>query len=122
MSDYQMGTVERLFAEMIWDFEPVYSTELAQMAAEELGWKKSTTYTVLKRLCQKGIFQNEKGCVTALVSRHEFDARRSRQFVKESFDGSLPAFLAAFTYCRGLSKHEVEQIQQLIARYEEMEG
>lgn len=119
MNDYQMGAVERRFAQIIWDREPVSSALLAQTALQELGWKKSTTYTVLKRLCDKGIFQNEKGCVTSLLSKQEFDALRSRRFVEETFDGSLPAFLAAFTSRKALTDEEVAQLRQLINGYEE---
>ena len=84
------------------------------MAAEGLDWKKSTTYTVLRRLCQRGIFQNEGGVVTSRIGREEFAARRSEEFVEETFDGSLPKFLAAFTTRKKLSREEIEQLQRLI--------
>ena len=95
MSDYQLGAVEAKFADIIWENEPISSPELVRKSAEVLRWKKSTTYTVLKRLCGKGIFQNQKGVVTSLLSRQEFYALQSENFVKENFNGSLPAFLAA---------------------------
>lgn len=85
-----------------------------RQAEEALGWKKSTTYTVLKRLCQRGIFQNQDGVVTALVSKEEFCARQSEEFVEETFSGSLPAFLTAFTRRKKLSQEEITQLQQLI--------
>lgn len=119
MSDYQMGAVERRFARIIWEREPVSSAQLAQLALQELGWKKSTTYTVLKRLCEKGIFRNEKGCVTSLLTQQEFDALRSERFVEETFEGSLPAFLAAFTSRKPLSDREVALLRQMIERHEE---
>lgn len=119
MSDYQLGAVESRFADIIWENEPISSAELTKRSQEQLKWKKSTTYTVLKRLCDKGIFQNNDGTVTSLLSRQEFYARQSRRFVQESFDGSLPAFLAAFTSGKSLSAEEVAQLRRMIAEFEE---
>ncbi len=90
MSDLKMGPVETRFAEIIWEKEPVGSTELVKLAEESLGWKKSTTYTVLKRLCDRGIFRNEGGHRHQLLSRADYDTAQSQQFVEESFSGSLP--------------------------------
>ena len=98
MQDKKLGAVESRFADIIWDNEPLSSTELVHMCADELGWKKSTTYTVLKKLCGRGIFQNVNGTVSALVSREDFAAARSERFVEETFAGSLPAFLAALVF------------------------
>lgn len=114
MTHYRLGGVEAAFAALIWDNEPVASARLVELGAEKLGWKKSTTYTVLRRLCQKGIFQNEGGVVTALISREEFAARLSEQFVEQAFDGSLPKFLAAFASRKKLSDDEIAQLQRLI--------
>ena len=114
MSDLKMGPVETRFAEIIWEKEPVGSTELVKLAEESLGWKKSTTYTVLKKLCDRGLFRNDGGTVTAVVSREEFHAMQSERFVEETFDGSLPAFLAAFTSRKKLSEEEIHQLQKLI--------
>lgn len=114
MSELKMGAVESRFADIIWQHEPVSSTELVRLAAGELSWKKSTTYTVLKRLCERGIFQNENGTVTSLISRNDFYAMQSEKFVEETFDGSLPAFLAAFTTRKKLSEAEIDQLWQLI--------
>lgn len=119
MKDYQMGAVEARFADMIWENEPISSTELCRKAETNLKWKKSTTYTVLKRLCEKGIFQNNKGTVTSLISKQEFYAAQSEKFVDEAFDGSLPAFLAAFTARKGLTKDEVTALRKMIDEYEE---
>jgi len=119
MSDYQMGAVESRFADLIWENEPISSTELAKRSEALLSWKKSTTYTVLKRLCEKGIFQNVKGTVTSLLSRQEFYSLQSEKFVEETFAGSLPAFLAAFTARKNLSPEEVAQLRRMIAEYEE---
>ena len=114
MDDYKLGVVERRFADLIWDNEPISSGELVKLCETELSWKKSTTYTVLKKLCARGIFRNEQGTVTSLLSRQEFAARQSQQFVDETFHGSLPAFLAAFSRRKKLSDEEITQLQRLI--------
>lgn len=119
MSDYQLGTVESKFADIIWENEPVSSTELVKRSEEILKWKKSTTYTVLKRLCEKGIFQNTKGTVSSLISKQEFYSLQSERFVEETFNGSLPAFLAAFTARKNLSNEEVAQLRKMVEEYEE---
>ena len=111
MGDIRLGPVESRFADLIWANEPLASSQLDQ---QELQWKKSTTYTVLKRLYSRGLFQNQSGTVSSRLSREEFYARQSEQFVQETFDGSLPAFLAAFTTRKKLSDEEVRQLQQLI--------
>lgn len=119
MSDYQMGVVESKFADMIWQNEPISSTELTKQSAELLQWKKSTTYTVLKRLCDKGIFQNNNGVVTSVISKEEFYSAQSEKFVEDTFKGSLPAFLAAFTSRKSLTEDEVQYLRKMIAEYEE---
>ena len=119
MKDYQMGAVESRFADIIWQNEPISSAELAKRSEEQLKWKKSTTYTVLKRLCDKGIFVNNGGTVTSLVSKEEFYSVQSERFVEETFDGSLPAFLAAFTARKGLTAKEIAQLRRMIDEYEE---
>ena len=121
MSDWKLGAVEARFADLIWQGEPMTSTELVRQAEAALGWKKSTTYTVLKRLCQRGIFQNQDGKVTSLLSKEEFYARQSEEFVEESFGGSLPAFLAAFTARKKLSRADVAELRRMIDSYEEGE-
>ena len=114
MSESRMGAIESRFADMIWENEPVPSPELVKLAERELNWKKSTTYTVLKRLCERGIFQNQGGIVTSLISRQDFYAVQSEKFVEETFSGSLPAFLAAFTTRKKLSEEEIAELQALI--------
>lgn len=114
MSELRMGAIESRFADMIWENEPVPSPELVKLAERELSWKKSTTYTVLKRLCERGIFQNQGGIVTSLISRQDFYAVQSEKFVEETFSGSLPAFLAAFTTRKKLSEEEIAELQALI--------
>ena len=114
MSELRMGAIESRFADIIWQNEPVTSPELVKLAAKELDWKKSTTYTVLKRLCERGIFQNNDGTVTSLISKQDFYAVQSEKFVEETFSGSLPAFLAAFTARKKLSDAEINELQELI--------
>ena len=118
MSDLQLGIIEARFADLIWENQPFPSSELVKLCEKALSWKKSTTYTVLKRLCDKGIFRNEKGIVTAILSREEFYARQSERFVEEQFQGSLPAFLAAFTSRKQLSPEEVSTLRRMIEDYE----
>lgn len=112
--DARLAEVESRFADLIWSNEPLSSRALAELAEKELSWKKSTTYTVLKRLCQKGIFQNQDGTVTSLISKDAFFAVQSEQFVEQTFSGSLPAFLAAFGSRKKLSNREVEELQKII--------
>ena len=119
MSDYQMGVIESKFADIIWENEPISSTELVKKSEELFKWKKSTTYTVLKRLCEKGIFENNKGTVTSLLSREEFYSVQSERFVQETFEGSLPAFLAAFTARKSLTPEEVAHLRKMVAEYGE---
>ena len=114
MDDTKLGVIESRFADLIWAHEPLTSGELVKLCQEELTWTKSTTYTVLKKLCDRGLFRNDGGTVTAAVSREEFHARQSERFVEETFDGSLPAFLAAFTSRKKLTREEIRQLQKLI--------
>ena len=116
MNDYKLGAVENRFAELIWANEPINSGELAKMAFIELEWKKSTTYTVLKRLCERGIFQNEGGVVSSLVSKEDMHAMQSEKFVEETFGGSLPAFFAAFGSRKKLSEKEIDELERLIEK------
>lgn len=116
MNDTKLGAIETRFAELIWRNEPLSSGDLVKLCQQELSWKKSTTYTVLKKLCDRGLFRNEGGTVTAVLSREEFFARQSEVFVEETFQGSLPAFLTAFTRRKKLSEKEIQQLQQLIDR------
>ena len=114
MGEFKLGVIESRFADLIWQNEPLTSTELVKLAEGELCWKKSTTYTVLKRLCERGIFQNQNGTVTSRISKQEFYAVQSEKFVEDTFSGSLPAFLAAFTTRKKLSEEEIDQLQKLI--------
>ena len=114
MEAIRLGAIEQRFAELIWQREPIASGELVKLCREELSWKKSTTYTVLKKLCERGLFQNQSGTVTSLLSREDYQALQSQQFLEETFDGSLPAFVAAFSSRNKLSDEEIRQLQQLI--------
>ena len=119
MNELNLGVVESRFADIIWQNEPITTQELVRRCEEALQWKRTTTYTVLKRLCERGLFQNVGGTVTSLLSRDEFYARRTEKFVEETFDGSLPAFLAAFSARKALTADEVAEIRRLIDGYEE---
>lgn len=114
MAEYRLGEIEMRFAELIWNNEPIASGELAKLGLLELNWKRTTTYTVLKRLCDKGIFENNKGVVTSLVSKQMFQAKQSEEFVEEAFAGSLPDFVAAFVSQKKLSKDEIEKLKKII--------
>ena len=120
MDDKKLGLVESKFADIIWAHAPLHSRELVKLCESELNWKKPTTYTVLRRLCERGIFQNEGGMVTSLISRDEFYAMQSERFVEENFSGNLPSFLAAFTRRRSLSATEIEEIRRMIDTFEEV--
>lgn len=114
MGDMRLGVVESRFADIIWQNEPLSSRELVEKAKAELDWNKSTTYTILRRLCERGIFVNEGGTVKSILSRNDFYAVQSEQFVEETFEGSLPAFIAAFTKRKKLSAEEIAEIQRMI--------
>lgn len=114
MNDIKLGAIETRFADIIWNNAPINSGALVRLSLETLGWKKSTTYTVLKKLCEKGIFENNGSMVTVKISREDFFAMQSEQFVEDTFDGSLPAFLAAFTTRKSLNEQEIEEIRRLI--------
>ena len=116
MAEIQLGAVEARFADIIWEREPVTSTELIKLAAAKLTWKRTTTHTVLRRLCDKGLFQTNNGVVTSLLSRQEFYALHSKKYVDETFAGSLPAFLAAFTSEKKLTAEEITEIRELIEK------
>ena len=119
MNDTKLGAVESRFADIIWEKEPITTVALVKESEAALKWKKTTTYTVLKRLCEKGIFKNEGGTVTSLVSRDEFYSMRSERIVEEEFCGSLPAFLAAFSKRKPLSDDEVAALRRIVSEYEE---
>ena len=114
MKDMKLGAIETRFAEIIWENEPLTTNQLIKLCAEELEWKRTTTYTVLKKLCDKGIFRTENSLVTAVISKQEFEGMQSEQFVQETFQGSLPAFLTAFSTRKKLSNADIDELQKLI--------
>lgn len=114
MEEMRLGVVESRFADIIWQNEPISSGELVKKCEKELIWKKSTTYTVLKKLCERGIFQNENGIVTSRLSKEEFYSVQSEKFVEDTFEGSLPAFIAAFTKRKKLSSSEIDELKKMI--------
>ena len=116
MPEYKLGEIEARFAELIWSNAPIASGELVKLAQQELGWKKSTTYTVLRRLCERGIFINEDGAGRVQIGREDFYAAHSEELLQESFGGSLPAFLAAFTRRKKLTEAEIAAIEALIGQ------
>ena len=113
MAEIQLGVIEARYADMIWEHEPVSSSELVKLTEEAFHWKRTTAHNVLRRLCDKGLFRNDNGTVTSLISREEFYAMQSRQFVEDTFEGSLPAFLAAFTKDRVLTAEEAAKIRKM---------
>lgn len=114
MAEYRLGEVEMKFADIIWEYEPLSSGELAKLCEKKLSWKKSTTYTILRRVCDRGLFQNEQGIVTSLVSKKDFLAKQSEKFVEDTFQGSLPCFVAAFASSRKLTAQEIEELRRII--------
>ena len=110
----KLGAVESRFADLVWEHAPLGSGELVKLCEKELNWKKPTTYTVLRKLCERGLFQNVGGVVSPLMSREDYYARQSEEFVAETFGGSLPGFIAAFTQRKKLTAEEAAEIRKLI--------
>lgn len=119
MIDIELGEIQATFADIIWAHEPIGSGELVKICEKELNWKKPTTYTVLRKLCEKGLFRNENGVVTSVISREDFNASKSEKFVEDTFDGSLPAFIASFMSHKKISAMEADEIQKMIDVYKE---
>ena len=118
MEDMKLGLVESHFADIVWKNEPIHSRDLVKICEKELNWKKSTTYTVLRKLCERRLFQNQDGIVSALISKAEFYAIQSEKFVEETFEGSFPAFLNAFSSRKKLTAEEIAQVRQMIDSFE----
>ena len=110
---------EYRFCLIMWEHEPVTAVELVKLGQEQLGWKRTTTYTVIKRLGEKGVLQNDNGTVTSLVSKDESQAYEIGELVEKKFEGSLPAFVAAFTKHQNLSKEDLDEVQRMIDRIRE---
>ncbi len=118
---YMMTEAETELAEIIWEQEPVGSGELVKLAAQRLNWKKSTTYTVLRKICENGIFRNEQSVVTSVMNREEYARRKGENYLEENYGGSLPGFVAAFLKKRKLSRTEIEEIARMIEEYRDEE-
>ena len=120
MSEFKLGMVEARFADIVWANEPLTTKELVSLCEKELNWKRTTTYTVLKKLCERGIFKTENSVVTSIVSKNEFYAIQSENFVDETFAGSLPAFIAAFSSRKKPTSKELEEIKKMLDSFEEV--
>ncbi|MBP3559433.1 MAG: BlaI/MecI/CopY family transcriptional regulator [Clostridia bacterium] len=120
MNEIKLGMVEARFADIVWENEPLTTKELVAVCEKELNWKRTTTYTVLKKLCERGIFKTENSIVTSLISKNEFYAIQSEKFVDETFAGSLPAFIAAFSSRKKPTAKELEEIKKMIDSFEEV--
>ena len=118
MEEIRLGLVESHFADIVWANEPIHSRELVKLCDKELDWKKSTTYTVLRKLCERGLFRNQDGIVTSLISKEEYHAIQSEKFVEDTFAGSLPQFINAFASRKSLTAEEIAQIRQMIDSFE----
>ena len=110
----RMAEMESRFAEILWAHAPLTTKEMVVIANKELNWARTTTYTVLRKVCQRGIFQMENGVVSILIPKDEYHAIRSKQFVEKDFQGSLPAFIAAFSTRQKLSKEDISELKKLI--------
>lgn len=119
MDKYKLGDMEKRFADMIWENAPVQTRDLINLCAENFDWKRTTTYTMLKRLCDRGIFISTDGTVKVLMEKEDFLAEKGEEFLDESFEGSLPKFITAFTQRKKISDQEIEEIQKLINEYRE---
>ena len=113
------GMVEARFADIVWQNAPFTTSQLVEICAKELNWKRTTTYTVLKKMCNRGIFEMKNSMITVLISKDEFYAMQSEEYIEENFQGSLPAFIAAFTSRKTPSKQELQELQKLIDSYGE---
>ncbi len=114
MKDFELGAIQERFADIVWEHEPIASGELAKKCEKELNWKRPTTYTVLRKLCEKGLLQNSDGIVSSVISRDEFYSAKSEHIIEDSYRGSLPAFVAAFISKKSISAEEADEIQKLI--------
>ncbi len=121
MKEYKLTESEEKFAEIVWQNAPIGSGDLVKICEKEMEWKKSTTYTVLKKLCEKGIFKNENTVVSSLITKDEYYARQSIRFVEDTFGGSLPKFLTAFISGKKLGKHQAEELKKLIDEHKEIQ-
>ena len=122
MNENRLGMMEGRFADIIWASAPISTGDLIKICEAQFGWKRTTTYTMLKRLCQRGIFENDNGTVIVLMPKEKFHQKQSEQFVTDTFGGSLPAFIATFTKGKTLSDEEADEIQRLIDKSRKKRG
>ena len=120
--EFEIGVVQERFMDLIWKGEPIASGELVKLCEKELNWKKPTTYTVLRRLCEKGLLQNVDGIVTSLISRENYYSAKSERVIEDSYEGSLPAFVAAFLSRGKITEREAEEIQGMIEAFRKEAG
>lgn len=119
MKQFELGEKEEKFANLIWENEPIKSGELAKLSESKLSWKRTTTYTMLKRLCDRNIFENKNGIVVSLMSKDNFYGQQGTEYINKTFGGSLPKFLVAFTKQNKLSNKEISELQKIIDEYKE---
>lgn len=119
MENLKLCESDYRFMQVVWENEPVASGKLVTLCAEKLGWKKSTTYTVLRKMCEKGFLKNEDTIVTSVIPKEKVQAYESEYFVEKTFDGSLPKFIASFLGGKTLSEKEAEEIKRLIDAHKE---
>ena len=119
MEELRLGVIEGHFADIVWERAPISTRDLVKLCEKELNWKRTTTYTVLKKLCERGIFKTENSTVLTVISKDEFYAMQSERFVDDNFKGSLPAFIAAFSSRKKLSAQEVAEIRKMISEFGE---
>lgn len=117
--ELELGAIQERFADIVWAKEPLGSGELVKICEKELNWKKATTYTVLRKLCEKGLLKNENGVVSSLISKEDFYSAKSEQIIEESYEGSLPVFIAAFISRKNLTAKEADEIQKMIDTFRE---
>ena len=122
MEPYKLGEMEQKFADLIWEHAPISTGELVKLCEQAFDWKRTTTYTMLKRLCLRNLFENANGTVQIKTTKEDFQAAQGEQFLMENFDGSLPRFLTAFSRRKKLSSHEVDELRRLIEEYEDEKG
>lgn len=114
MEPFKLFNAEFKFVSLIWENEPINSTALTKLCLEELGWKKSTTYTVLRKLCERGVLQNQNAIVSTLIKREEAQKHESEALIEKAFDGSLPQFLTAFLGNKKITEKEAEELKRII--------
>lgn len=117
MEIYKLGEMEKRLADLIWANAPMTSKKLTELCADAFGWKRTTTYTMLKRLCDRDIFANENGTIIVVMEKEDFTLAQSQNFINETFDGSLPMFLTLFSKNKTMKKEDIDRLQQLIDSY-----